>query len=316
MTNSSVKTLSLQEALDRLTLPALDRNLFSSPAWLQVLQKTYSVRLFVKYIEANGAVSSYIVYSVVKNFLEWKICVCSYCDYCDGHVQTKEDWQAFIEDLRREYPDYRIAVRNLRDEIVRECAPLKVLNKERFHLLDVRAPEETLWKQAHDSFKAAVNQGKRMGVRVEVCPVSELKKFFELHLLVRKYKYRVFPQPYIFFKNIWDAFIEKGQGILLGAYDPQGRFIGGNIFLICGNTLYYKFNTSSKEGLKFRPNNILIWEGICFAKKKGLEFVDLGSSGCEQTGLIRFKEHTGAEGMDITHLGYHPPHINSARSGS
>ncbi len=302
----TVKTLALDQALSQLSLPGLDRNLFSSPSWLGVIQKTYGTRIFVKYIERDGEIASYILYSVVHNFLEWKICMCSYCDYCDGYVGRVEDWKLFFEDLRREYPRYRIAVRTLRDEAARQSGLFQVLSKERFHLLDVRGSLDEIWRRADDSHKAAVTQAKRKGVMVKICEESELAKFYQLHLSVRKNKYRIFPQPFSFFKNIWDAYMPRGAGFLLGAYAPQGDFIGGNIFLVCGDTLYYKFNTSHKDFLTFRPNNLLFWEGIQLAKRLGLSFMDLGSSGFEQTGLIRFKEHIGAQPDEIVHLGFHP----------
>ena len=88
--------------------------------------------------------------------------------------------------------------------------------------------------------------------------------------------------------------------------DVKGNFIGANVYLICNDTLYYKFNTSALEAVKLRPNNLLFWEGIKFAKDRGLKFIDLGSSGFEQSGLILFKNHTGATMSDITHLGYAP----------
>ena len=108
-----VKTLPLNEALSSLNLPNLHRNLFSSPEWLSVIQEAYDVKLFVKYLEHDGGVRSYIIYSVVKNFLEWKICVCSYCDYFDCQVATVDDWILFLKELRHEYPEYRIAILNL-----------------------------------------------------------------------------------------------------------------------------------------------------------------------------------------------------------
>ena len=303
----TVKTLSLQDAVRTLKLPGLERNLFSSLEWIAVIDKTYRSAIFIKYIEREGKIESYILYSVVKNFLEWKICMLSYCDYCDGYVQSPAQWQVFFDDLRREYPRYRIAVRNLRDASAQQCPFFKVLSKERFHYLDVRDPIEVLWKRTHDSFRAAVKQSQKAGVKIERCGKDDLKKFYHLHLSLRKNKYRLFPQPYRFFENIWQQYMGAGQGILLGAFDAQGNFIGANIYLICGNTLYYKFNTSSLGSLKLRPNNQLFWEGIKFAKERGLDVIDLGSSGLEQSGLILFKNHTGAKMMDITHLGYAPP---------
>lgn len=302
-----VKTLPLSEAVSQLDLSGLDRNLFSSADWLGVIQKTYGTEIFVKYIERGGKVSSYIVYSVVRNFLEWKICMCSYCDYCDGVIQRAEDWRLFFEALRWEFPRYRIAVRNLRDRYARDAGVFRLLSKEYFHLLDTRPPLEELWRQSHDSHKAAVSQARRKGVEVRRCGRENLEDFYRLHLSVRKNKYRIFPQPFKFFQNIWDAYMPSGKGFLLGAFSPDGTFIGGNIYLVCADTLYYKFNTSHKDALQFRPNNALFWEGIRLAKELKLASIDLGSSGPEQTGLIRFKEHAGARPLEISHLGFHPP---------
>ncbi|MEW5894692.1 MAG: GNAT family N-acetyltransferase [Candidatus Omnitrophota bacterium] len=302
-----VKTLPLKEALSRLELPAMERNLFSSPRWFEVIYKTYGTRFEVKYIEKDGRVESYIIYSVIHNFLEWKICLCSYCDYSDGLVQSVEDWKKFFESLRHDYPKYRIAVRNLRDSFAFDSGLFKMLSREHFHILDLQPSLDEIWRKAHDSHKAAVNQAVKKGVTVQECRKAELRKFYRLHLGIRKNKYRIFPQPYRFFENIWDEYMQRGQGFLLGAYSPEGEFIGGNIYLICGDTLYYKFNTSSRAALEFRPNNLLFWEGIKRGKARNLKALDLGSSGYEQTGLIRFKEHAGAVAGEIRHLDFHPP---------
>ncbi len=303
-----VKTLPLLDALKTLTMPGLDRNLFSSPDWLNVVCKTYRCHLYVKYIERDGNVASYIVYSIVKNFLEWKICVCSYCDYFDCYIDRADDWTIFFNQLRAEYPEYRITVRNLRDHFARENPNFQVLSKERFHFLDVRGSIESIWKKTHDSFKSAVKQGQKNGIKIKRCDKEDLPKFFALHLSLRKNKYRLFPQPYCFFTNIWDQYLAKDRGVFLGAFDPQDNMIGATIYLICGDTLYYKFNTSRLGSLRFRPNNVLFWEGIKFAKERDLKYIDLGSSGYQQDGLILFKNHTGAQIQDIIHLGFAPAH--------
>src|SRR3989338_77274 len=125
---NTVKTVTFQEAIKGLRLPALHRNLFSSPEWLSVLYKTYNLKLYVAYIERDGRIASYMVYSVVSNFLEDKVCVCSYCDYFDCYIEKAGDWQIFFETLRIRYPGYRIAIRNLRDDTVRENPNFKVLS--------------------------------------------------------------------------------------------------------------------------------------------------------------------------------------------
>ncbi|MFP4473171.1 MAG: GNAT family N-acetyltransferase [Candidatus Omnitrophota bacterium] len=302
-----VKTLPLDQALSRLNLPDLNRTLFSSPRWLDVIVKTYGTHFEVKYIEEGGEVVSYLIYSVVRNFLEWKICMASYCDYCDAYGMTSERWRVMFQALRDDYPEYRIALRNLRDRSARESGVFQELSREWFHQLDTTPSITELWKKAHASYKAAVNQAVRKGVTSRICGKEDLPKFYDAHLHVRKDKYRIFPQPYLFFENIWDTYMTEQKGFLLGAFDPDGEFIGANIYLVCGDTLYYKFNTSRMEGLRFRPNNFLFWEGVKLAKELGLNAIDLGSSGLNQSGLIRFKEHAGAHRQPIVHLGYHPP---------
>ena len=312
---AQVKTISLIEAFKTLELPELDRNLFSSREWLSVLIETYKLKLYVKYIEEDGKVASYIVYSIVHNFLEWKICICSYCDYCDCYVQSPEHWHEFFLSIRKDFPEYRIAIRNLRDETVRNCPDFKFLSKEYFHIVDVRPDIETLWKKLYPNFRGACQQAVKRGVTVRRGGKTELKKFFDLHLKLRKTKYRLFPQPYRFFDNIWEEYMAKDKGVLLGAYDKNGRFIAANVYLICGNTLYYKFATSSLEKLDCRPNNLLIWHGIQFAKERNLEFVDLGSSGFHQDSLVWFKSHISemTTKMEITHWGYAPPKYKFSR---
>src|SRR6185295_7589511 len=83
-TEARLQTLPLFEATRRLALPGAEQNLFSSLAWQHVLQRTYGLKLFCKFIEEEGILQSYFIYSVVHNFLEWKVCVGSYCDYLDN----------------------------------------------------------------------------------------------------------------------------------------------------------------------------------------------------------------------------------------
>jgi len=302
-----VETLPFQKAIKEIRFPGLERNLFCSADWMAVLDATYRLNLFVKFIREAGEVRSYVVYTAVRNFLEWKICVCSYCDYCDGHVKNLDDWKAFFEDFRREYPAYRIAVRNLRDPFVSQVPEFQLLSKECFHVLDTRPDLELVWKKTDDSFRAAVRQAERNGVTVRPAEHKQLEDFYRMHLRVRKHKHRVFPQPYRFFENIWQQYVARDRGVLLGAFSPDGEIIAANMYLICGDTLYYKFNTSSLPALKLRANNFLFWEGIKLAKARGLQWIDLGSSGLEQEGLILFKNHTGAARQEIRHYGYAPP---------
>ncbi len=302
-----VKTVAFKG--DETVLPKLPdpgRNLFSSPEWMRVIYRTYGTSIFLKYIEREGKVASYIFYTVVNNFLEWKICVASYCDYCDGFVERPEDWQTFFEAFRQEFPRYRIAIRNLRDDHLRQNPNFKVLSQEWFHLLNLKDDLDVLWQRIDGAWRNKVKIGQRNKITVRVGDKKHLKEFYNLHVLLRKQKFGIFAQPYRFFDVVWEEYMAQNKGVLLGAFDEAGRMIAANIYLQCGRTFYYKFSTSRLKSIHLRPNNLLFWEGIKLAKERGMDFMDLGSSGLEQEGLISFKSHAGAQKQYITHMGFSP----------
>jgi hypothetical protein len=309
-TKVTVRTLPALEALERLSLTGLEDNLFSSPGWIRVLVRAYRARVFVKYLERagrpQGKIDTYVFYTEVRNFLEWKVCVLSYCDYCDAHISSPEDWRLIFGALQTEYPGYRIVIRSLRDEAARQSGCFQVLSKEYHHVLDLSPDEETLWKNLKGVFRNQVRQATKRGLTARICSSKELWDFYLLHVRLRKQKYGIFAQPFHFFQVIWEEFMAKGNGFLLGAFLPDGKMVGATLYLVCGDTLYYKINTSSRDALEYRSNNLLLWEGIRLAKERGLKFVDLGSSGLHQEGLVAFKDATNAVRREIVHIGYAP----------
>jgi lipid II:glycine glycyltransferase (peptidoglycan interpeptide bridge formation enzyme) len=165
---------------------------------------------------------------------------------------------------------------------------------------------DTLWRKLKGVFRNQVRQAVRRGLTVRPLLRHELRDFFMMHVRLRKRKYGIFAQPYRFFEVVWEEFMAHDKGFILGAFAPDGRLIGGTMYLVCGEILYYKINTSTLDSLEYRSNNLLLWEGIRMARERGLKFVDLGSSGLKQDGLVAFKDSTGAKRMEIVHIGYHP----------
>jgi hypothetical protein len=93
------------------------------------------------------------------------------------------------------------------------------------------------------------------------------------------------------------------------------EMIGGTLFLEWKTGLYYKFNASAAEQLSFRPNDLLIWHGIRYAKARGFTHLDFGLSDWDQEGLIRFKRKFASEEKTICFLRYEPQELSN-RQGS
>ncbi len=152
----------------------------------------------------------------------------------------------------------------------------------------------------HDSTHRAIRKSERAGLTVRVSrSEQDLRTFFEMHLKVRKYKYGLLAQPYSFFQNIWRHFVDVQHGFLLLAIH-EDKIVAGDFFLDWKDTLYYKFNASVPGDLPYRPNDLLIWEGVRHAKERGFTYLDFGLSDIDQEGLIRYKRKFGTEEKTIS----------------
>ena len=67
------------------------------------------------------------------------------------------------------------------------------------------------------------------------------------------------------------------------------------IHLVYKDTIIYWDGSSYTQGLKYRPNNALMWEAIKWGCEKGYKYYNLGSSPKSASGLGRFKEGWGAD---------------------
>jgi len=97
--------------------------------------------------------------------------------------------------------------------------------------------------------------------------------------------------------------------VLLAEVD--GTAIAGILFLIHGDTLYYKFNASID--LTLRPNDLLIWSGMRLGRERGLSALDFGLSDTAQPGLVRFKRKFATSERPIIELRWSPPDYSDPR---
>jgi CelD/BcsL family acetyltransferase involved in cellulose biosynthesis len=278
---------------------------FHSPGWMRVLSDTYGFEVNACVLLDNaGEPIAGIPFVRIADFKGERIVTLPFSDYCDPLVGEPGHWQQLTQPLLAENCSFTL--RCLHNSLPLEDERFEVVNKAKWHGLDLRPDLDTLWHGLHDSARRAIRKAEKQGVVVHNArDVETLRAFFELHLGVRKYKYHLLAQPYIFFENIWRQFIEEQCGALLvAAYEDE--IIGGVLYLEWKDGLYYKFNASAPTRLSVRPNDILIWEGIQYAKAKGCTHLDFGLSDWDQEGLLRYKRKFTTEEKTISFLRYSP----------
>lgn len=304
-----MKVIPVNPRTDPLWSTLIERysgSVFHSPLWMNVLTATYDFDI-AAYIVLNSSEEPVggIAYCVIKDFLGDRLVALPFSDHCDPLVDSKEIWEKLVAKISIE--NLPFTLRCLHNSISLHDNRFVVAKKAKWHGLNLNADLNTLFEGLHSSRRWGIRKAYKNGVSIEITSNKEaLEKFFQMHLRIRKYKYRLLAQPYQFFENIWDFFLEsKKLYMLVAVYEK--KIVASSIFLGWRHTLYYKFSASDPSYLiHCRPNDLLIWEAIKLGKNYEYHLLDFGLSDYDQDGLIRFKRQFGTEEKEIIHLRYVP----------
>jgi lipid II:glycine glycyltransferase (peptidoglycan interpeptide bridge formation enzyme) len=118
-----------------------------------------------------------------------------------------------------------------------------------------------------------------------------LKQFYELMVLTRR-RHRLPPQPLAWFRNLVECF---GDRLVMRVASVDNRAIAGILTLRHKQTMVYKYGCSDARFHNLGGMPLLFWQTIQEAKSENLQELDLGRSEPDNAGLIRFKDHLGAE---------------------
>ena len=278
-------------------------SLFSSAAWVETLRNTYDFGLSASVMRRDGDVKAAILFSEIDDLRGQRIVSLPFSDYVDPLVSTPVDWRRVVDPLiARNLP---IRFRCLRSDIARADPRFQRDTKALWHAADLSPDEEALWKRLGGSAQRNIRKATDSGLTIrEGRTLEDVATFYNLHFGVRKGKYRLFAQPFAFFENLHAAFAPEGRIVTLLA-EHDGVAVAGILFLIFGDTLYYKFNASND--LRFRPNDLLVWNGMKLGRRLGLTRLDFGISDIDQPGLVRFKQKFATEERPIAELSWTPP---------
>jgi len=292
-----------------------ETDVFHSPQWINVLGNTYDFKIQAQVlVDASNQPVAGIQYAIIDDIRGKRLSTFPFSDYCDPIVSEIEHWQSLAQPIIDEDAPFNIRI--LHNDILFKDERFKQVNKAKWHSINLEQDLDEIWMNLDGAARRAIRKAQKEDVRVQVTDQKEdVRKFFEFHLGIRKYKYHLVAQPYAFFENIWEEFFTKGDGFIIMA-EHEGEPIGGVFFLIWQNKLYYKFNASNPDYLSLRPNDLVNWEAIQYGKQKGLRLFDFGISDWDQEGLVRYKRKYATEEKTVSFLRYSangwepPPHAS------
>jgi CelD/BcsL family acetyltransferase involved in cellulose biosynthesis len=288
----------------RLALDISERSsVFGSAPWIRALVETYDFDIRASALARGNRIEAAIVFSEVEDIRGRRVVSLPFSDYLDPLVHDEVTWKRLIDPILGLGAPVRF--RCLHNTVPLTDARFVQTEGAVWHGVDLRRSEEELWASLKDSAPQNVRRAQRHGVVVrEGRSLDDLLTFYRMHCSVRKKKYGMFAQPFAFFENLHAAF-SSDDGLVVLLAEVDGIAVAGILFLIHGDTLYYKFNAS--VDLAYRPNDLLVWSGMMLGRHLGLAHMDFGLSDLEQPGLVRFKDKFATEKRPIAELRWTPP---------
>jgi len=159
----------------------------------------------------------------------------------------------------------------------------------------------------HHRVKWAVNKAQRSGLKVRITESEDdLRAWYAMYLDRMRYNL-VPPRSYRFFSALWQLLKPRDLMHLMVAehQTPEGtRLVAGSIFLLQGRRFFYAYTGSRAIDFGFHPNDLLQWEAIHEACRRGCHLYDFGEVPEEHQQLAQFKAKWCAEPKRLFHYCY------------
>ncbi len=179
-------------------------------------------------------------------------------------------------------------------------SPLRV-RRQATLLLDLQAPEETLWRRLKPAARKNVRRVQEQGVEVRrLADESELAEYHELFTRCRR-ALKLHANEFAFWEKLWKHLRPAGCLEIFTARH-EGRLVAG-LGIWAFNGVIYEFaaiQTPEAHEARTYANDLLKWEVIRWGHASGQRIYDLVGVAREpstpsEAGIRQFKEKWGGE---------------------
>jgi lipid II:glycine glycyltransferase (peptidoglycan interpeptide bridge formation enzyme) len=181
------------------------------------------------------------------------------------------------------------------------------LNQKTTLVVDLNLPEEDLLAKMKSKTRYNVRLAAKKGVEVVEPDFNEAwETFYEWMKATseRKEDY-VLRRPRDYLRSVMRAMHDAGQGRLFFA-EHEGTPLAGMYVFTFGEKYWYMYGASSEEKRNLKPNYLLQWEVMRWARNRGLTHYDMVgvpkseelNEGSSLWSVYKFKEGFGGEIVD------------------
>jgi hypothetical protein len=283
-----------EPAWDHVVALHRDASCFHTSAWAKVLHQTYNHQPCYLQFSRGRRLAALVPLMEVRSPFTGRRGVClPFSDACEplifdpGAVDLVRDRLVRLARERR-WKHLEIRGGKLFEVVSSSAATFYG------HTLDLSRHVDELANRFDSPVRRAIRKAERSNVSVLVGRSRQaIGDFYRLHVQTRR-RHRLPPQSTSFFLNIYEHIIKPGLGFTVLA-QRGSRAIAAAIFFRFGKNALYKYAASDKRFQEFRANNLVMWHGIQFLLRTGVEKLHFGRTERENEGLRRFKLSWGTQ---------------------
>lgn len=151
-------------------------------------------------------------------------------------------------------------------------------------VIDLAPDEENLLSQIHKSTRNNIRFGLKKGITIHEGTIDSLKSFYDLHIFTSQ-RQNFLPYPYLYFETLQNILGPKGYfQLLFVEYNDQ--LVSTLLLIPYRDTVITKLCGWSGLYDKLKPNDVLYWAAIRWAKSHGYRFLDLEGINREGASLV------------------------------
>lgn len=284
-------------------------SVYHSVGWLEALRKTYGYEPVVLTSSApTRELENGLLFCHVRSWLTGNRMVSlPFSDHCAILCDSERELDVLIFDLQSKisskegrYLEFRPSHESFGNSA--QKLGFKPIARYILHNVDLRPKSEEIFVRLDkDSIQRRVCHAERVGV-VEVCGRSQdlLRDFFGLVVRTRA-RHNLPPQPYDWFKNLLEC---MGDAADLRLAYRESVPVAGVLILHFRGMSYYKYGASDERLHKLGAMPFLLWRTILHSKSIGSLSFNLGRTGKDQRGLLRFKNRWTSTSQPLTYWAF------------
>jgi len=225
-----------------------------------------------------------------------------FTDFCPPLISTPGDLDDLLDRAMQQGEKNgwkRLELRGLASDTIKADPSSVYLT----HTLSLKDEEDAIKAQFTANTRRNIRTAQSEGLKTERNnSLDGIGEYYRLHRLTRK-RHGLPPQPFHFFRNIYQNVISRGMGSVFLA-KHGGETVAGAIFFHFGEKVLFKFGASDSNFHHLRGNHIIMWEAIRKYSQEGFGDLNFGRTDMNNEGLRRFKMSWGPLEKTICYFNY------------